>query len=242
VSGGRTVDGTEIDRLPTVPTPTSHPTSPDISSTAGQRAFLTQVFADIQSMWQKDFAAAGATYSPARLNLFTSRVSTACGEESADVGPFYCSGDSTVYLDIRFFTTLEAQFGVKGDFAEAYIVAHEIGHHIQNLLGITNRIGAASSAEPSAANALSVRVELQADCFAGVWAHSTYERDLLEPGDIEQALHAAQTVGDDFLAKAHGAVVDPDSWTHGSSAQRQQWFTTGYEQGKPEACDTFAGL
>jgi len=127
-----------------------------------------------------------------------------------------------------------------GDFAEAYVVAHEVGHHIQNLTGITSRIAAAGQASSSADNALSVRAELQADCFAGVWAHSTYERHLLDAGDIEEALHAAQVVGDDFLARARGAAVDPDSWTHGSSAQRQQWFTSGYKDGRPDACDTFA--
>jgi len=125
-----------------------------------------------------------------------------------------------VYLDIQFFSAMEAQFGISGDVAEAYVVPHELGHHIQNLL--------------------SVRVELQADCLAGVWAHSAYQRSLLGPGDIEQALHAAQVVGDDFLANASGSAVSPDSWTHGSSAQRQQWFTTGYADGRPSACDTFA--
>jgi uncharacterized protein len=146
-----------------------------------------------------------------------------------------------VYLDISFFKSLEAQFGTTGDFAEAYVVAHEVGHHVQNLTGISGRVAAADQANPANANALSVRVELQADCLAGVWAHSAYQRDLLEPGDIEEALHAAEVVGDDFLAHASGAAVDPDSWTHGSSAQRQQWFTTGYEKGTPDDCDTFAG-
>jgi uncharacterized protein len=235
------VDGNEIDRLPTVPGPTTTPGAPDLSTATGQETFLQGVFADIQSVWQKDLSSAGVTYGPAKLVLFQSQVSTACGNESANVGPFYCSGDRTVYLDISFFTAIEAQFGVSGDFAEAYVVAHELGHHIQNLLGITARVASADRADPSQANALSVRVELQADCFAGVWAHSAYERTLLEPGDIDEALHAAQVVGDDFLAQASGAsVVDPDSWTHGSSSQRQHWFTTGYEDGRPNACDTFA--
>jgi predicted metalloprotease len=233
-------DGTEITRLPAVPQATSTTSPPNLKTSSGQRAFLTSVFADIQTTWKADFAAAGATYSPARLDLFTSRVSTACGQETAEVGPFYCSGDHTVYLDINFFAAMEAKFGVSGDFAEAYVVAHEVGHHIQNLLGITTRVAQLSEASPAQTNALSVRVELQADCFAGVWAHSTYERKLLEPGDIEEALHAAETVGDDYLAQAHGATVDPDSWTHGSSAQRQQWFTTGYEDGRPDACNTFS--
>jgi predicted metalloprotease len=240
-SPGTPVDGAEIDQLPTAPSPTATPTAPDLSTVAGQTAFLEQVFADVQATWSKEFAASKLTYSPARLVLFRSQVSTACGTESAEVGPFYCSGDRVVYLDIQFFQSLAARFHVTGDFAEAYVVAHEVGHHVQNLLGISSRVGAASQASPSAANALSVKAELQADCFAGVWAHSTYERKLLEPGDIEEALKAAQAVGDDYLARAANTAVDPDSWTHGSSAQRQQWFTTGYKDGKPEACDTFAG-
>jgi predicted metalloprotease len=231
------VDGTEIDQLPSVPSPTVTPSPPDLSTPAGQAAFLRQVFTDIQAVWSKDFAASGLTYAPARLVLFQSQVATACGTESAEVGPFYCPGDRAVYLDLQFFQSLAKQFGVSGDFAEAYVVAHEVGHHIQNLLGITGRVSAAGQGS----NALSVKVELQADCFAGVWAHSTYERKLLEPGDIEEALKAAQVVGDDYLARASNTAVDPDSWTHGSSAQRQQWFTTGYHDGRPEACDTFAG-
>jgi predicted metalloprotease len=237
---GPSTDGSEIDRLPTFPGPTKPPTTPDLSTPAGQATFLQQVFADIQTVWQQEFTASGLSYTPARLVLFQSRVTTACGTESADVGPFYCSGDSTVYLDTRFFQSLATQFGVTGDFAEAYVVAHEVGHHIQNLVGITSRVGAADQADPSGSNSLSVKVELQADCFAGVWAHSTYERKLLEPGDIEDALKAAQAVGDDFLAHASGSAVDPDSWTHGSSAQRTHWFTTGYEDGTADACDTFA--
>jgi uncharacterized protein len=240
-SGSDTSINAEIDQLPPTSRPTTTPNRPDLSTSAGQATFLRQVFADVQEVWNEEFTVSGLSYSPARLVLFQSQVSTACGNESADVGPFYCSGDSTVYLDTRFFTSLAAQFGVTGDFAEAYVVAHEVGHHIQNLVGITSRVSAADQTNPSDSNALSVKVELQADCFAGVWAHSTYERKLLEPGDIEEALKAAQVVGDDFLARASGSAVDPDSWTHGSSAQRKQWFTTGYEDGAPDACDTFAG-
>lgn len=234
------IDGTEIDKLPTVPAPSTTPSEPDLSTTSAQDTYLTQMFNDIQSMWQKVFSDAGATYTPARLDLFTSQVSTACGTETTDVGPFYCPGDKTVYLDVTFFKVMETQFGVKGDFAEAYVVAHEMGHHVQNLVGISNRVAAANQSNPSGENALSVKVELQADCLAGVWAHSRYERNLLNAGDIDQALNAAQAVGDDFLSQAAGVTVDPDSWTHGSSAQRKQWFTTGYEKGTADACDTFA--
>lgn len=240
--GGPSVDGTQIDQLPKVPSATTNPGRPDLSTTSAQEAFLRGVFADIQSVWDRNFREAGLRYSPARLVLFHSEVNTACGEQSADVGPFYCSGDHTVYLDVRFFKAIEAQFGVSGDFAEAYVVAHEVGHHIQNLLQITHRVAAATQAHPELENRLSVATELQADCFAGVWAHSTYERNLLEPGDIEQALRAAEVVGDDFLARAAGQHASPDSFTHGSSAQRKHWFTTGFEEGRPDACDTFSDL
>ena len=239
-SPATSIDGPQIDQLPAAPGPSPQPSAPDLSTTAGQTTYLTQVFADIQSMWEKEFASAGGTYAPAQLELFQSQVASGCGIQSANVGPFYCSGDRTVYLDIQFFSAMEAQFGVSGDFAEAYVVAHEIGHHVQNLLGITSRVAAAERADPAQKNALSVKVELQADCLAGVWARSAYQRSLMQPGDIEEALHAAQVVGDDFLANASGSSVTPDSWTHGSSAQRQQWFTTGYTDGRPAACDTFA--
>lgn len=235
------IDGPEIDTLPTVPGPSTTPSSPNLSTTSEQEAYLTEMFNDIQSVWEKVFSEAKATYSPAHLDLFsTPTVTTACGTESSDVGPFYCPGDKTVYLDVSFFKTMEAQFGLKGDFAEAYVVAHEMGHHIQNLVGISSRVAAADSSNPAGANALSVDVELQADCLAGVWAYSRYQRNLLNPGDIDQALQAAQTVGDDFLAKASGQPVEPDTFTHGTSAQRQQWFTTGYEKGDADACDTFS--
>ena len=194
----------------------------------------------LYGFFRRDFGAAGLPYAPAALDLFHSQVKTACGTERADVGPFYCSGDRTVYLDLQFFSAMQRQFGLTGDFAEAYVVAHELGHHIQNLVGVTSRVAAAEQAVPDLANALSVDVELQADCLAGVWAHSAYTRNLLEPGDIEEALHAAQVVGDDFLARASGAQVNPDSWTHGSSAQRTQWSTTGSEAGRPDACKAFS--
>jgi len=232
-------DGSEVDRLPTVPSPSSTPSSPNLSTAAAQSAFLNRVFADIQAVWKADFSHGGVAYQPARLVIFKSAISTACGTETAEVGPFYCPADRTVYLDTIFFTALAARFGVMGDFAEAYVVAHEMGHHIQNLLGISARVAALQAASPPEKNSLSVSLELQADCFAGVWAHTAYARNLLEPGDIEAALAAAQAVGDDFLAHASGATVDADSWTHGTSAQRQQWFTTGFEDGNAPACDTF---
>lgn len=209
------------------------------SSTDQVRQFISAVFTDAQRQWQRVFDDAGVTYHPARLVLFTSAVHTACGTESAKVGPFYCPADQTVYLDVSFFDQMERQFGVRGDFAQAYVVAHEVGHHIQVLTGVTAQVGRLRESVPDAANALSVRTELQADCYAGVWAHSTYQRGLLEPGDIEEALHAAAVVGDDFQQRAATGTVQPENWTHGSSAQRQQWFTTGYTTGDPARCDTF---
>lgn len=179
-------------------------------------------------------------YHPARLVLFSSAVRTACGTESAKVGPFYCPADQTVYLDPSFFDEMEQRFGVTGDFAQAYVVAHELGHHIQLLTGVTQQVAKLQQEMPTAANALSVRTELQADCYAGVWAHSTYERKLLEPGDLDEALHAAAAVGDDFLQQSATGSVQPEKWTHGSSRQREEWLLTGYRTGKPADCDTFA--
>jgi predicted metalloprotease len=167
-------------------------------------------------------------------------VPTSCGVQSSDVGPFYCPGDHTVYLDVSFFTQLEQQFGVSGDFAQAYVVAHELGHHVQTITGVSAQVAAATQSSPASANALSVLTELQADCYAGVWAHSTYRRGLLEAGDIEEALAAAGAVGDDFLQNTATGTVEPEKWTHGSSAQRQRWVVTGYDSGQPAACDTFS--
>jgi predicted metalloprotease len=204
------------------------------------RSFVAAVFTDAQSQWQKVFAAAGLTYRPARMVLFSSAVHTGCGTETSEVGPFYCPADHSVYLDTAFFDEMERRYGVSGDFAMAYVVAHELGHHIQAVTGLTAQVAQLGQANPALANALSVRTELQADCYAGVWAHSTYERDLLEPGDLSEALTAAAAVGDDFLQQAATGTVSPEQWTHGSSAQRQQWLTTGFTTGQPSSCDTFA--
>jgi len=234
------VDGSQASELPAPPAPTAPPSLPSPNTPASRRLYVTAVFNDTQRMWSQLFQEAGVTYRPARLVLFSANVSTACGAATSASGPFYCSGDQTVYLDTSFFDDLQARFGVTGDFSQAYVVAHEMGHHIQYLLGVTGRVGAADQANPSIKNALSIRVELQADCLAGVWAHSTYERNLLEPGDIEEALVAAASVGDDFLQQATTGTVNPENWTHGTSAQRDQWLTTGYNTGETSACDTFS--
>ncbi|MBV9662034.1 MAG: neutral zinc metallopeptidase [Acidimicrobiales bacterium] len=235
------IDGPGPEKLPTLPGPTAPP-SPAVPGTPeAQLQFISGVFNDIQNTWSNAFRQSRLPYTPATLRTFTSTVGTSCGVQSSEVGPFYCPADKTVNLDLRFFTLLWQQTGAGGDFAEAYVVAHEMGHHIQSVLGISSRVAAADQQNPAGANALSVRVELQADCLAGVWAHTTYTRSLLQPGDLEQALGAAAVVGDDFIQQMSGGQVEPDSWTHGSSAQRQRWLTVGFDSGSPNACDTFSG-
>jgi predicted metalloprotease len=226
--------------LPGFPTAPSEPGLPTPSTTAQVQQFISAVFTDAQQDWSKVFATAGATYVPAKLVLFSSVVNTGCGTESSEVGPFYCPADHTVYLDVVFFDEMEQRYGVAGDFAQAYVVAHEVGHHIQTITGVTGQVAQLQQNNPGATNSLSILTELQADCYAGVWAHSTYQRGLLEPGDIDEALTAAAAVGDDFLQKSATGTINPEQWTHGSSAQRQQWLTKGYETGQPSSCDTFA--
>ena len=228
-------------KLPSFPSATASPSrpAPADGATAEQR-FVASVFTDAQDEWQKIFAQAGQQYTKARLVLFSSAVQTGCGTESAQVGPFYCPADGTVYLDLAFFREMEKKYGVKGDFSQAFVVAHELGHHIQNLTGVSRQVSQLSQQYPAQANQLSIRAELQADCYAGVWAHSTYTRGLLEPGDLGEALQAASTVGDDFLQKQATGSVQPEQWTHGSSAQRQKWLKIGYDKGEPTACDTFS--
>jgi predicted metalloprotease len=233
------VEGSDLQRLPQVREATGQSLR---SSSADTRAFLTQVFDNAQGMWRREFQDAGLNYRPARLTIFTDRVGTACGAQSANVGPFYCPASSGVYLDVRFFDALARKVRVPlVDFAQAYVVAHEVGHHVQTLLGITQRKAIADRRDPRGENARSVRFELQADCFAGLWARSVYERGAVSDADIRDALNAAAVVGDDFLAKAGGGIRPPEEWTHGSSAQRQRWFKTGFTEGEPAACDTFSG-
>jgi predicted metalloprotease len=167
-------------------------------------------------------------------------VRSGCGFAEAAMGPFYCPADGKVYIDLAFYEELRGRFGANGDFAQAYVIAHEIGHHVQNLLGISDELRQAQEQNPGSANDLSVRLELQADCFAGIWAHTTQKRDLLEAGDVEEALGAAAAVGDDRIQQQSSGSVHPESWTHGSSEQRMRWFRTGLESGDLKSCDTFA--
>jgi predicted metalloprotease len=227
----------DLQRLPEAPPPAGSPPS---SQGSARSAFLHAVFADIEALWQREFHRAGLTYHPARLTVFSQHVHTACGTQPADVGPFYCPASFGVYLDPLFFAALSHHAGVRlGDVAQAYVVAHEVGHHVQTLLGITRQMAAIDQQDPAGANGRSVRFELQADCFAGVWMHSVYHRGQLTDADLQDALNAAAVVGDDFQRNAAGQTRPREDWTHGSSAQRQRWLTTGFEEGRPDACDTF---
>jgi hypothetical protein len=205
--------------------------------------FAAVVLADTEDTWQGLLPKLGKGYEEPKLVLFTGSVRSACGRGSAATGPFYCPPDRKVYLDLSFFDELAQRFGAPGDFAQAYVIAHEVGHHVQNLLGIAEKVTRlqhrASQAE---GNALSVRMELQADCLAGVWGyHAKHDRNLIEPGDFEAGLRAAAAIGDDRLQRKSRDTVQPESWTHGSSEQRTTWLRRGIETGDPHACDTFAG-
>ena len=206
------------------------------------REFVSVVLADTEETWGQIFSTAGQTYEEPKLVLFSGAVESACGFAQAAVGPFYCPGDRKVYIDLSFYQDLQSRFGAPGDFAQAYVVAHEVGHHVQTLLGISERnMAARQRASEAQANALSVRQELQADCFAGIWAHNAdRSRQLLEQGDIEEGLNAASAIGDDRLQKQSRGYVAPESFTHGSSEQRVRWFKRGFESGDVKTCDTFA--
>ena len=203
--------------------------------------FLEFTFDTVQDTWTEIFDAAGSTYTPSRMVIFQDSVNTAgCGSATAAVGPFYCPADQLVYLDQSFFDQLEGRFGAPGDFAQAYVVAHEVGHHVQKLIGVSDEVTRLSRQDPSQRNELSIRQELQADCFAGVWAHDAEQQGLLERGDVEEALAAASGVGDDSIQSGAGMSVNPESFTHGSSRQRQEWFERGFERGDVGRCDAFA--
>ena len=203
--------------------------------------FVAFVVDDVQRSWEQLFRAAGRTYEPTVLVLFEGGTQSACGPASSATGPFYCPADRKVYLDLGFFEELRSRFGASGDFAQAYVIAHEFGHHVQTLLGINTDVRRAQDADPDRANDLSVRMELQADCFAGVWAFSAFEEGQLETGDLEEGLGAAAAIGDDRIQRQSGARVNPETWTHGSSDQRVRWFREGYQTGDPDACDTYSG-
>ena len=214
---------------------------PKTSSEDDLRQFVGVVLADTEDVWHDIFRQYGEKYSDPKLVLFSGAVRSACGTGMAAMGPFYCPNDEKVYIDLGFYDELKERFKVQGDFAEAYVLAHEVGHHVQKLLGIMDQVEAARQRmSQTEGNALQVRVELQADCFAGIFAnHAQESKNIIEPGDIDEALNAASAIGDDKIQKQTQGYVVPDAFTHGSSAQRQRWFKRGYESGKLESCDTF---
>jgi predicted metalloprotease len=223
------------------------PSTPDTPGPIGAPSdklgkFASVVLADTEDTWRALLPKLGHAYEDPQMVLFTGAVRSSCGTASSAVGPFYCPGDQKVYLDLSFFNEMSQRLGAPGDFAQAYVIAHEIGHHVQNLLGIADKISRVQQRSSTAArNALSVRMELQADCFAGVWGyHARHNRNLIEAGDFEEGLHAAAAIGDDRLQKTGQGYVQPESWTHGSSEQRVTWLRRGLQSGDPGTCDTFS--
>jgi predicted metalloprotease len=224
---------------PSQVTPPSQPHPPAGTDPDKQLVeFVKFVMKDIQSTFETGFKASGQPYRHAKLVLFTSAIDTGCGRSSAAIGPFYCPADEHAYIDLSFYRELRERFGAPGDFAQAYVLAHEIGHHLQKLLGTEQRAQALGRGNKR--NEISVRTELQADCYAGVWGHAAAGKKLLEAGDLEEAITAATAIGDDRLQKQAGRQVNPETFTHGSSAQRVRWFRKGFESGRLDACDTFS--
>lgn len=220
--------------------PSSQPTQVDPQ----QKLFVEKILGSTEKTWGDIFSGMGRTYVDPKLELFSGGVNTACGAASTAVGPFYCPGDQKVYLDLGFFQELDTRFHSSGDFARAYVIAHEVGHHVQNQLGIFAKVSQLQrqGVPMEGADGLSVRQELQADCFAGVWANRTQQRlQWLQPGDVESALNAASQIGDDTLQREARGTVVPDSFTHGTSAQRVKWFKTGLQSGDIQQCNTFSG-
>jgi predicted metalloprotease len=211
----------------------------DLSNNGDLVEFAGFVLDDTNTLWTDTFQRANQSYTPARMVLFTDGTQSGCGPAGSDTGPFYCPLDQRVYLDLGFFQELKRRFGAPGDFAQAYVIAHEVGHHVQQQTGIEAQVRQQQQQDPSQQNALSVRMELQADCLAGVWAYSVYQRGDLDPGDVDEALKAASAVGDDRIQASAGQGVNPETWTHGSAEQRSSWFKKGMSSGDPAGCDTF---
>ena len=201
--------------------------------------FVSFVLDDAQQTWSRILPQYGAQYHDAKLHLFRNATDTGCGTGQTAMGPFYCPLDEKVYIDLAFYDELKTKFAAAGDFAQAYVIAHELGHHVQHILGTDAKMRQALQRNPDRANDLSVKLELQADCFAGIWGHSTQQRNILQQGDIEEGLNAAASVGDDRIQQRTTGHVNTDSFTHGSSAQRSSWFKKGFDTGDPRACDTF---
>lgn len=228
--------GPAYDRPATVSAPRSN------GAQESEVQFVSFVLDDAQGTWQKLLPEQGGRqYRRAKLVLFRDYIDSACGQAESATGPFYCPGDEKVYLDLGFFDELQTRFGAPGEFAQAYVIAHEIGHHVQKVLGIEGKVQRLRQSNPEQANPLSVRLELQADCFAGVWAMSTEQRKIIDQSDVEAGMRAAAAVGDDRLQKMATGHVSPENFTHGSSQQRTQWFRRGLDAGQISACDTFGG-
>jgi predicted metalloprotease len=208
---------------------------------AEQFDFVNFLTLDLEGFWGEQFQASGQRFQPAKLVVFSGGTGTGCGQGSAATGPFYCPLDQTAYIDLGFFDQLSRQLGAPGDFAQAYVLAHEYGHHVQHLLGIDQQVQEETQAYPDEQNELSVRLELQADCLAGVWGRSAFEEGALEEGDLDEGLNAASQIGDDRIQEQTQGRTDPESYTHGTAEQRSRWLRTGYDDGNLEACDTFSG-
>jgi uncharacterized protein len=237
--GGASIDP-GLAPFPATPGPTGQGLPADADPDLRAKQFVAFVVDDVQNTWKRLFERSGRRYEPTRLVLFTRATTSGCGAASAATGPFYCPLDRKVYLDLGFFRELSSRFGAPGDFAQAYVIAHEFGHHVQNLLAIDDQVRREQHQNPDESNELSVRLELQADCLAGVWGHSAYQQRLLESGDLEEGLDAAAAVGDDRIQREATGRVDHESFTHGSSEQRVRWFRRGFESGDPNSCDTFS--
>jgi hypothetical protein len=224
----------------TSPTAVSQPDTQRDAREEPEVRFVSFVLDDTQNTWRGILQKNGAEYRDAKLVLFRDRINSGCGFAQAATGPFYCPEDHKVYIDLSFYDELKQRLGGGGDFAQAYVLAHEIGHHVQNLLGIDQKVRQVQQGRPDQANTLSVRMELQADCFAGIWGHSTEQRNLLEQGDVEEAINTAAAIGDDRLQRMAGRAVNPDAFTHGSSKDRVAWFERGFKSGDLSSCNTFA--
>jgi hypothetical protein len=216
------------------------PETPQDRAEEPEVKFISFVLDDVQKTWTQILSQQGIPYRHAKLVLFRNRINSACGLAQAASGPFYCPQDEKVYIDLSFFNELKTRFGAPGEFAQAYVLAHELGHHVQKLTGIEQKVEAAQERNPQAKNQLSVKLELQADCFAGVWGHTTDERKLLDPNEVNEGLKAAAAVGDDRLQRMSGRAVNPETFTHGSSQQRTSWFQKGFTTGDMKQCNTFA--
>jgi predicted metalloprotease len=239
--GGHAIESPTVKRMKQVPAGEAAGRLPTPSSTkVHDPGLLHAAFASAESMWDAEFASAGARYQHAKLTFFHTTVRTQCGKQSRETGPFYCPPSHGVYLNTHFFDALAHAYGLRSGFAAGYITAHEVGHHVQQLLGVHERVALENRLDPGGANGRSVRVELQADCYAGVWLHAVSRAGELSHADVEDILRAATVVGDDFQRNRAGVDLAPETWTHGSSAQRVHWVTVGLERGLPSACDTFA--